>query len=214
LLPERRKRAELAGQTSAMRKTIVVTLVLVLAFIGGAIWPFTALYDIATKAQARDVPGLTERIDFPALRRSLSGQIIRAYIRISGVNVSPTGVTAALAGSIADPIVEKLISPETLADLLGSGWPTSMAPERPPGLEGLSPDRLGSAWALFVNSEYGISGFSVSVPTDKPAAQQFRIYLALSRKGWRLSGLDMPDELVNNLTQQLISRRGIPSARN
>jgi hypothetical protein len=86
--------------------------------------------------------------------------------------------------------------------------------EQPAGLQGLSPDRLGSAWALFANSNYGISGFSVSVPADMPVAQQFRIYLSLSKQGWRLSGLDMPEELVNSLTQQLISRGGIPSARN
>jgi hypothetical protein len=198
-----------------MRKTIIVTLALLLAFLAGAIWPFTALYDIARKAEARDVQGLNERINFPALRRSLTGQIISAYIRISGINVSPTGVTAALAGSIADPIVEKMISPEALAELLRTGWPGAVLPaEQPAGLQGLSPDRLGSAWALFANSNYGISGFSVSVPADMPVAQQFRIYLSLSKQGWRLSGLDMPEELVNSLTQQLISRGGIPSARN
>jgi hypothetical protein len=200
-----------------MRKTILVVSVVVLAGLAGAIWPFTALYDIARKAEARDVPGLTERIDFPALRRSLTGQIVRAYIRVTGVNVNPTGITAALAGSVADPIVEKLISPEALVELLRTGWPHAVMPEKPAGLaglEGLSADRLGSAWALFASSNYGISGFSVSVPADKPAAQQFRVYLSLSKQGWRLAGLDMPEEIMNGLTQQLISRRGIPSARN
>ena len=55
------------------------------AFIAGVIWPFTALYDIATKAEAGDAAGVSERIDFASVRRSLTRQIIDAYIRLSGI---------------------------------------------------------------------------------------------------------------------------------
>ena len=65
-----------------MRKTIVVSLVLLLLFLAGAIWPFAAIYDIALKAEAGDAAGLSERIDFTAVRRSqvLAGS--QNFIRI------------------------------------------------------------------------------------------------------------------------------------
>jgi hypothetical protein len=197
-----------------MRKTIVVLLVLLLVFGAGAIWPFTALYDIATKAETGDAAGVSERIDFAALRRSLTRQIINAYIRLSGIKVAPGGITAAVAGSIADPLVEKLVSPEALIDLLRNGWPGAALPERPPGLAAIGSASFGNWWALFANSEYGLSGFSVSLPVEKPEAQQFRVYLSLSRQGWKLSGLDLPEEIVTKLTEQLIGRSGLPSAVN
>jgi hypothetical protein len=197
-----------------MRKTIVVLLVLLLVFAAGALWPFTALYDIATKAEAGDTAGVSERIDFAALRRSLTGQIINAYIRLSGIKVAPGGITAALAGSVADPLIEKLISPEALLDLLRNGWPGAALPERPPGLAAIGSASFNNWWALFASSEYGLSGFSVSLPVEKPAAQQFRVYLALTRQGWKLSGLDLPEDILAKLTEQLIGRGGLPTAGN
>jgi hypothetical protein len=195
-----------------MRKTIVVSLVLLLVFGAGAVWPFAALYDIATKAEVGDAAGVSERIDFAAVRRSLTRQIISAYIRLSGIKVSPSGITTAVAGSVADPIVEKLISPAAMLDLLRNGWPGAAIPERPPGLAGIGSASFGNWWALFANSEYGLSGFSVSLPVEKPQAQQFRIYLSLSRQGWKLSGLDLPDDILTKLTEQLIARGGVPTA--
>jgi hypothetical protein len=197
-----------------MRKTIVVLLVLLLVFIAGAIWPFTALYDIATKAEAGDAAAVSERIDFVALRRSLTRQIITAYLRLSKIKVDASGITTAVAGSVADPIVAKLISPEALLDLLRNGWPGAAIPERPPGLAGIGSASFGNWWALFANSEYGLSGFSVSLPVEKPQAQQFRVYLSLSRQGWRLSGLDLPEDIVTKLTEQLIGKGGLPTAVN
>jgi hypothetical protein len=197
-----------------MRKTVVVSLVLFLVFGAGAVWPFAALYDIAMKAQAGDAAGLRERIDFAAVRRSLTRQIIDAYLRLSGRRVDPSGITTAVAGSVADPILEKLVSPEAMLDLLRNGWPGAALPERPPGLAGIGSASFGNWWALFANSEYGLSGFSVSLPVEKPVAQQFRVYLSLSRQGWKLSGLDLPEDIVTKLTEQLIARGGIPTAGN
>jgi hypothetical protein len=195
-----------------MRKTIVVSLVVLLVFLAGAVWPFTALYDIATKVEAGDAAGVSARIDFGAVRRSLARQIIAAYLRVTQTKVDPNGFTAALAGSVADPIMAKLITPEALIDLLRNGWPGAALPDRPAGLAGISSAHFGNWWALFADSEYGVSGFSVSLPLEKPQAQRFRIHLALSRQGWKLSGIDLPDEILTKLTEQLIARNGVPAA--
>lgn len=195
-----------------MRKTIVVSLVLLLLFLAGAIWPFAAIYDIALKAEAGDAAGLSERIDFTAVRRSLVRQIIAAYLRLSKIRVDPTGLTTALAGSIADPIVEKLISPAALTDLLRNGWPGAALPDRPPGFVGIGSANFSNWWALFADSEYGLSGFSVSLPVEKPQAQRFRVRLKLSRQGWKLSGIDLPEDILTKLTEQIVARGGVPKA--
>jgi hypothetical protein len=194
-----------------MRKTFAILLLLALIFVAGAIWPFTALYDIAAKAEAGDAAAVSQRLDMPTLRRSLTSQLIRTYIRISGIKVNPGGIVAGVAGSVVDPIVEKLITPEVLTSMLHTGWPGTVLPERPAGLQGLSSVKSGGFWALFLNSNYGISGFSVSVPPDVPATQQYRVTLSLSKQGWRLSGLDLPEPIQVKLVEQLIAQR-VPSA--
>ena len=196
-----------------MRKTLAIVFVLVLIFAAGAAWPFTALYDLAAKAEAGDAAALNQRLDLPSIRRSLTRQLIRTYIRISGIRVSPGGIVAGVAGSIVDPIIEQLMTPEIFIAMLRTGWPGGVLPERPAGLQGLGAVKSGSVWALFLNSEYGLSGFSVSVPPDMPPEQQYRLTLSLSKQGWRLSGLDMPEQLQVKLVEQLIAQRA-PSAAN
>jgi Protein of unknown function (DUF2939) len=196
-----------------MRKALAIVLVLVLMLAAGAVWPFTALYDLAAKAEAGDAAGVDQRLDLPALRRSLTSQLIRTYIRVSGVKVNPGGIVAGVAGSVVDPIIEKLMTPEILIAMLRTGWPGSVLPERPPGLQGLGSIKSGSLWALFLNSNYGISGFSVSIPPDMSPEQQYRLTLSLSKQGWRLSRLELPDPIQVKLVEQLIGQRA-PSAAN
>ena len=189
-----------------MRKTIIVGLALFSAWAAAAIWPFATLYGLARSAQDRDVAG--------ELRRSLTAQIIQTYIRITGIKVNPHGIIAAMAGTIADPIVEQIVSPEAFADMLRTGWPSGVLAEKPPtDVEGLGLVRVGSAWALFANSEYGVGRFWVSLPIDLPAADQFRLRLSLSGLQWRLSGLDLPERVRVKLAEQLAQQQGRPTAR-
>jgi hypothetical protein len=69
--------------------------------------------------ETRDVETVTKHVYFDSIRRSLSDQIVAAYLRRSGVQMSP--LVQGIAGSavaIADPIVGKVISPEALSEFL------------------------------------------------------------------------------------------------
>jgi hypothetical protein len=44
-----------------------------------------------------------------------------------------------------------------------------------------------------------------------PAAQQYRVTLSLSKQGWRLSALDMPEQIQVKLVEQLLAQR-VPTA--
>ena len=59
----------------------------------------------------------------------LSSQLIAAYTRRTGNKVSPLAQSmAAAALGIADPVLNKLVSPEALSELLSVGWPVSVVP--------------------------------------------------------------------------------------
>src|SRR5881394_2061011 len=97
----------------------VALIALWLAYAGSA---YRAAYRLADVVQTGDVIGLSERVDFPALRQSISAQIVRKYLQLTGKNLSPGSITEQFAVgigvAIADPIVAKLVSPEALIQLL------------------------------------------------------------------------------------------------
>jgi hypothetical protein len=189
-----------------MKKTIAAIVILFAVWFAWSAWPFLALYDLVRAAQAADVAGIERRVDFPALRRSLSSQIIQAYARLTGKKVDGGGLMVGIASAFADPFVEKLLSPQALADLLQNGWPREMLAERPEGFEGLDLNTLGNALQLYFAADYGIGEFRVPVPVNRPVALQFRIRLTLADWTWRLSGLDLPNALQDRLARELIKQ--------
>src|SRR4051794_28170851 len=187
-----------------MKKAACATVVLLAVWFAWSAWPFLALYDLVRAAQSADAAAIEERVDFPELRRSLSSQIIQAYARVTGKKLDGGGLMLGIASAFADPFVEKLLSPQTLSDLLKNGWPREMLAERPEGFEGLDLNTLGNALQLYLASDYGIGEFRVPVPVNLPVPRQFRIRLALSDWTWKLSGLDLPHALQDRLARELI----------
>src|SRR5262245_53836056 len=113
-----------------MRRTIVIGTILLLFWLAYSVSPFFAVYRLASAVQALDLAAVKELVDFRALRGSLTTQVVRAYLRMTG-KVGRSGsmleqFAVGVGASVADPIVAKLISPEALLDLLHNG--------RPPGI--------------------------------------------------------------------------------
>jgi hypothetical protein len=111
--------------------------------------------------ETRDVQTVTQHVYFDAVRVSLTNQVVAAYIRRTGVSISPLTQSMAGALGIADPIVKKLISPEALSELLDVGWPVTVVPGPPPGTVGITESTIGTIWQIFGNSEYGLARFEV-----------------------------------------------------
>ena len=187
-----------------MKKSIAAVVILFAVWLAWSAWPFLALYDLVRAAQAADVAAIERGVDFPELRRSLSSQIIQAYARVTGKKVDGGGLMVGIASAFADPFVEKLLSPQTLTDLIKNGWPREMLAERPEGFEGLDLKTIGTALQLYFAADYGIGEFRVPVPVNLPVPRQFRIRLALVDWTWKLSGLDLPHPLQDRLARELI----------
>jgi hypothetical protein len=74
---------------------------------------------MASAVENRDAVALEERVDWPALRRSLTKQVVATYLKLTGKNLPIGGKR--LAVSVADPIVARLMTIRILLDLLGKG---------------------------------------------------------------------------------------------
>jgi len=189
-----------------MRKIIVAALAF-MALCGAYVaWPFASLYEVVRAAQAGDAARIEQRVDFPALRRSLVAQLIEAHARLSGKRLDRSGLTVGIASGFASPLVEQLVSPAMLAEIMRNGWPNKMLPDKPAGVEGLDSNTLGNVWQLYLNSDYGIGEARFSVPVNRPKEKQFRVRLALSGWTWKLSGLDLPWELQERLAREFVKQ--------
>jgi hypothetical protein len=129
---------------------------------------------------------------------------VAAYVRRTKINISPfaQSMAAGVLG-IANPIVQKLISPEALSELLGRGWPVTVGSDPPPGTVGITERTIGTVWQLFKNSEYGFARFEVSAPSVLPRQQRFRLTFRLLQWRWRLVAVTLPENIQNLLGDEL-----------
>jgi hypothetical protein len=194
-----------------MRKTVITIVVVAAVLAGFFAWPFFGLYDLGRAMQSRDVGRIERHVDFTALGRSLSAQIMHTYARIAGLPVERGGLIASLASAVADPLVARLLTRVALAQLLQEGWPKEVLGEPPPEVTHPDWNALGNAWQIYANCEFGLGEFRVRIPVSAPRERQFRVELALRGWSWKLTGLELPQELQDHLARELIRQQGKPS---
>jgi Protein of unknown function (DUF2939) len=189
-----------------MRKTMATVAVLCLVWIGYTAWPLYDLFVLIRAMETRDVDTVTRHVYFDAVRVSLTNQIVAAYVRRTGIQISPLAQSMAVSAlGIADPIVKKLISPEALSELLAVGWPVAAVSDPPPpGTLGVTRSTMGTIWQIFGNSEYGFGRFEVTGPAALPAQHRFRLTFRLLQWRWRLVGVTLPENIQNLLADELI----------
>src|SRR5262249_23763889 len=158
--------------------------ILLFLWLAYSVWPFFSVYQLARAVQARAVTTVKELVDFRALRGSLTTQILRTYLRMTG-KIRRSGsmleqFAIGLAASVPDPIVATLICADALLDLLQNGRPSGVFSDNVPSSQGLSSDALGNFWRAYINSELGIARFFITVPVDKPPEESFRLGFCLT----------------------------------
>lgn len=190
-----------------MRSTIRFIAVLAVLWAVFFAWPYVSVRNLVQSVRRGDVAAVNARIDFPLLRRSLTEQMFRTYLQLTGREARLgqfRDLAVSASSSIADPIVAQLISAETLIDLLSSGWPSAVLPEKVPAMRGLRSGSLGNVWQVFANSEHGLHTFSLWVPANVPAEFQFVLRFRLSGWTWKLYDIEFPEELRLRLARELI----------
>lgn len=197
-----------------MRWTLRIIGILALAWLVFLASPFVALHNFAREIEARDVAAVRHRVSLRALRISLLKQVLIGYAREKGRNVDEgqrqLAVEAGLA--VAGPVVEPLLTPEAIIDLLNDGWPQSVPaagePAAPaPGAPLAAQLRLRSfatAWQVFRGSEMrGFRNVIVALPPGQAADRQFRLRLRLVRATWKLVSIELPPTVVAALVRKL-----------
>lgn len=193
-----------------MRWTLRIAAILALLLLAYAIWPVVGFYRIASAIEARDAASLAKLVDFRALRKNLTKQIVAAYIELTGkdkkLGLLGKSLAVGIGSSYADPIVAQLLNEATLIDLLTKGEggggvkvPRDFAP--------FSKSAAKSGWKTWWASEYGLGDYYVSLPPDKAPDKQFKVRLSLTDLQWKLSGIDLPEPMRVELAQQLVKQR-------
>src|SRR4029450_13483939 len=188
-----------------MRKTIATVVVFSLILIGYTAWPLYNLFVLVRAIETRDVDTVVRHVHFDQGGISLTNQVVAAYVRRTGIQISPLARSmAAAALGIADPIVNKLISPEALSELLAVGWPVPVLPDPPPGTIGITRSTMGTIWQVFGNSEYGFGRVEGGAAAGFAAQQRFRLTCRLLQWRWRLVAVTLPENIQNLLADELI----------
>src|SRR5262245_40806030 len=103
-----------------MRWAVRIAAILTILLVAYAVWPVVGFWRIASATQGKDAATLAKLVDFRALRKNLTKQVVAAYIELTGKErkLGLLGKTFAvgLGTSYADPIIAQLLNEKTLID--------------------------------------------------------------------------------------------------
>jgi hypothetical protein len=187
-----------------MNRFIGTFLVLLALLVGYWAWPFFALRGLAADLQARNAAAVNEKVDYARVRRSFTEQIVSAYLRVTG-RASKLGSLGPLGASIIDPWISQIVTPENVADLLRGGTVSSEL--GPISFRfGDLPFSLNIAWNAWLSSEYGLGRFSIRLPPGAAEPYQFRLRMQLLRWRWKLTGIELPENLRDQIAGELAKK--------
>ena len=185
-------------------KWFIAFLLLLVLLVGYWAWPLFALRGLAADLQARNAAAVNEEVDYERVRRSFTEQIVSAYLHVTG-RAGKFGALGSLGASIIDPWVSQIVTPENLADLLRGG---SVSSELGPisFKFGDLPFSLNVAWNAWLSSEYGLGRFSIRLPPGAAEPSQFRLRMQLLRWRWKLTGIELPENLRDQIARELAKK--------
>jgi Protein of unknown function (DUF2939) len=188
-------------------RTAIALVVVVAAYWG---WALVGAAQLASVASQGDPEAVMQRVDLPALRRSLGSQIARAYLeqnpQFQKLLSLERGFVGSVGGGAADALLREVLTPENIAALLNKGrvgLPNmdAEAPWRMPPLGDAF--RAGALQALMNSYFDGPLSFVVGLDS---AGARYGVHLHLSGMTWRLSGLDVPQEVSARLAREIAER--------
>lgn len=169
--------------------------------------PFVALHDLSKAIEARDIARITERVNFNALRVSLARQILGEYLKTQDLDGLDKQAATQAGTATLNPVLEELITPQSVIDLFEDGQlqqsSESGASSRIVPTLGFDAQSLGQAWRTFITSEtQGFRAITIPLPAGEPRDKQFRLTLRLRGTTWRLTGIELPIQLKEELIKR------------
>ena len=165
---------------------------MVIGGIGFYFTPHIAVYNMKKAADNKDVETLSDYVDYPAFRESLKANfnaMMASEVAKSKNNNLFEALGAALAAAIINPMIDSLVTPESLAMLM-KGEKPQMENTR----SGSRTESSHSEADTKMSMEYdGINRFVVKVKGKDSSEDPVK--LIFKRKGiisWKLSALRLP----------------------
>ena len=196
-----------------MRRFLGAAIALVVAFIAYWAWALAGAAELAAVASQGDAAAVMERVDLPSLRHSLSRQITRAYLeqnpKFQKLRPLEQGLAGSVGAGVAEALLREVLTPENIAALLNKGR-VGVAKAGDPAAETLwrmpplgEAFRTGPLQAVLSSSFDGPVSFVVELDGGDG---RYGVHLRLSGTTWRLSGLDIPEEVSARLAREIAER--------
>lgn len=185
---------------------VAAVLILILIYFGSAV---SSLSGLVAAVRAGDGAGVIERTDVKALNRSLTDQIVTAYLERIGATrrVSPMEkmLVSTYGATIADAMVAKMLTADKLTQLLktGSLSDTAGVPSIA-GLPALTDIQTGD-WLSLLDRLSIVKPVLLAIRVSKTSDPDSyaAINLHFEGFGWKLSGINLPKRVVRELAASL-----------
>jgi hypothetical protein len=185
---------------------VVAIVIFIVVYLGSAA---LSLAGLIAAAREGDGAAVIERIDVPALTRSLTSQIVAAYLERVGTTrrVSPVEkmLVNTYGATIADAMVAKMLTPEKLTQILKTGN-LDAAPGVPnlTGLPSLA-DLHNEDWFSLLGRLSFVQPVLLAIRVSRASDPDnyAAVNLHYEGLGWRLSGMVLPKAVLRDLAASL-----------
>ena len=186
--------------------TLAALIVAVAIYLGMAA---ASLATLASAARAGDIAKVLEKTDVKALSRSLTNQIVNAYLDRVGATRKVGSMEKMLintyGATIADAMAAKMLTAENLTQMLKSGK-LERAQGLPSfsGLPALADLQTGNWLSLLGRVNFiqpVLLGIRVSENSDPESYAAINLHFEGTE--WRLSGIELPKPIARTLAASL-----------
>ena len=184
---------------------IAAALIFVLIYLGSAA---SSLVKLAAAVRAGDGAAVLERTDVKALRRSLTDQIVRAYLERTGstrrINPMEKMLINTYGATIADAMVAKILTADKLTQMLRSGHLDAPGLPSLAGLPTLA-NLDTSNWLSLLGRLNIIKSVLLAIRISDTSDPDEYAAINLHYEGfdWKLSGIELPKAIQRDLAANL-----------
>jgi hypothetical protein len=180
-------------------RSIAALVIAIGVYVGSAVVSLNGLVEAARAGNGAEI---LARTDVPRLKRSLVDQVVSAYLIRTGQSRLVKPLERMLANTygatIADALISKMLSVENLTKILQKGELGTDRDNQIVALGGIDTSRiLGTLGRLSLVKPVE---FSVRLGDDEHAGA---ISIHFEGNGWKLSGLNLPARVVQELAAGL-----------
>ena len=180
--------------------------------------PWLALKDLTQAFEDQDTRKIEKLVDFPELREDIkvtarAAMMKSAAIELEGNPFAAMGIM--MANAIVDPIIDQVISPAGLQLFFSAGEMSGGTDGLPENIDAIARDLIPSGGGgeassgvdavqgVEVKTEYiGINEFEVQVSNEGALDESISFYMRREGLGgWKVSGLRVPDSLIEKLME-------------